>query len=324
MEVVAILASTHVDLHGERIPLEALQSFVNAINSTSAIPVSLQHDPTIPPLGKVLKATFERTEDGEHEVVGAMEVFDDPTPITLADGTAVLRASSRKDSRPFVSVPRELPETTEVAYDRRNFESRATVTEFLDSITAIPFTPRTLVRKAWIPDPQLVITLSASIASYSGLRKIVERVGDKLADRISDDVSRLYDLVREAVIGFAQHAIPKNRPITYVLIVPTEPRVELVAKTNDPRLLIAALVQGKVAKLLVRAEELQRLAGATSVQFLLGKNGEWSLNYLLTRDGAVVGTPASFDRRARCLRLLAEGALSMDGSMPNTDVKSDE
>jgi hypothetical protein len=49
--------------------------------------------------------------------------------------------------------------------------------------------------------------------------------------------------------------------------------------------------------------------------FLLDAGGEWRFNYLLTSDGAVIGSPESFARRkARRLELTAGGKVFLSAA----------
>jgi hypothetical protein len=318
MEIIGVLASTHLDRHRERIVPEALQSFVEIINGPSAVAFSLGHDPTLPPLGKVLRATLEPTEDGEYQVVGVTEIFEDPAPIRLWDGTVLLEAFSSTDRRPFTGTPKTQPERIEILYDRANFASKDELDKFLQSIQSDIVTPRRLVRKAWVPDPELVIRVGATVGSIAAGRiayKIGDKIADKLGDRISEDFARLYDFVKLAVIQFVKYAVPRNRLITYMLVAPGEPVVELVVRTTNPDLIAETIRLEKLVRLFERADDLHKYLGARRVQFIADESGEFRLNYLLTKDGKVIGSHASFRNRVKYLELLRDGGLSMSGAL---------
>jgi hypothetical protein len=69
------MTTTHVDRHNERISVDALNNFVESINQQYT-PVGVEHDPRIPPIGRVISAQIEKLPDGEFAVDGIVEIFD--------------------------------------------------------------------------------------------------------------------------------------------------------------------------------------------------------------------------------------------------------
>jgi hypothetical protein len=74
-KVFAILATTHVDRHNEAFALSALEGMVELLNR-SYLPVGVEHDPRVPPIGRVLSAEVRKREDGEFEVAADVEIFE--------------------------------------------------------------------------------------------------------------------------------------------------------------------------------------------------------------------------------------------------------
>lgn len=70
------LATTHLDRHGERFALGALETMVEQSNK-QVIPLGSEHDPRIPPLGRVIMTELIELEDGEFAVEGVAEIFDE-------------------------------------------------------------------------------------------------------------------------------------------------------------------------------------------------------------------------------------------------------
>jgi hypothetical protein len=68
------MITTHVDKHNESISVDALDDFVRLVNQ-QYIPVGVEHDPRIPPIGRVLSANIEKLPDGEFAVDGIVEMF---------------------------------------------------------------------------------------------------------------------------------------------------------------------------------------------------------------------------------------------------------
>jgi hypothetical protein len=82
--VEAILATSHVDLHNERLTPSALEGMVRQIN-LQCIPMGLEHDPRIPPQGRVLSAGIQQLEDGEYAVRGVIQQFEPGDEIELVE-----------------------------------------------------------------------------------------------------------------------------------------------------------------------------------------------------------------------------------------------
>ncbi|HEY3296659.1 MAG TPA: hypothetical protein VGL38_14605 [bacterium] len=230
--------------------------------------------------------------------------------LMLSDGTKLIRKSGDQSSVPFYGCD-DPPEWMTLSTDKNNFADSYNGTDYfadLHAASEVKFKAHWSFRKSMLPDPELVITLSKAIIEILALNKvsklIVDHVGQKLADRAADDLAKFYDLVKIACLNLAKHAIPKNRPITYVLDVPGVPEVQFVATTSDPVPFLDAIYVPRLHECMSRASELARWLGAVKVQFLLSSDGKWDLNYLLTKDGAVVGTPASFERQVRKLEML--------------------
>jgi hypothetical protein len=79
-----IIATSHIDSQNERMTLAALESMVEQIN-TQRIPMSIEHDPRIPPQGRVVSAQLEELDDGEFAVVAISEVFEEGDEIEFRD-----------------------------------------------------------------------------------------------------------------------------------------------------------------------------------------------------------------------------------------------
>ena len=74
--IEAVVSTTRLDSHGERMSHEALDSLVDSITH-SFIPIGIEHDPRIPPQGRIASGFVRKAPDGEYEAVVIMEVFDD-------------------------------------------------------------------------------------------------------------------------------------------------------------------------------------------------------------------------------------------------------
>lgn len=83
--VEAILATSHVDRQNEQLTLSALQGMVQQVNERY-IPMGLEHDPRIPPQGRLISAELQELEDGEYAIRGTFEVFEPGDVVELQEG----------------------------------------------------------------------------------------------------------------------------------------------------------------------------------------------------------------------------------------------
>lgn len=305
MEQRAVIASTHVDRHNMRMTKEALDSAVDQIDGDTVPRLSIEHDVTLPPIGKVIKASVERMEDGEYRLVATQEIFEDFKEVWLPDGTLAMIQESKTDQRPFNGEDTLPPEKIEIHYDPINFHTKDDLTKFLTEVREMgDFKECEIMRKAYLPDPQLIFTLTSGIIAYLSGQKILEKVGDKILEPIFEDFGKLYPLVKTATAGVLRHAVPKNRPVTYVFVAPGQPTIEFVVRTNSPDIVLSAILEQELVESFSKAEELNKTLHAEKVQFLLDSDGRWKFNYLLTDKGAVIGTPEAYSKRAKVLDLM--------------------
>lgn len=83
--VEAVIASTALDSQGERLTPEAIRQLSESVNSR-LIPIGTEHDPRIPPQGRLRSCFVRERPDGELEAVAEMEFFETgQEPLPAAD-----------------------------------------------------------------------------------------------------------------------------------------------------------------------------------------------------------------------------------------------
>lgn len=88
--VESVIATTHLDRQGDKLTRDALESLVGSI-SKSLIPINIEHDPRIPPIGRIVSGFVREREDNEYEAVAVMELFgEDDEPISSEDKREVV------------------------------------------------------------------------------------------------------------------------------------------------------------------------------------------------------------------------------------------
>jgi hypothetical protein len=310
MRQVVVGSTTHIDRHNERMTLQALESMARQINSERKPILTVEHDTTLPPIGKMLRAWIEPMEDGEFKLLIEQEIFEKEEHIILVDGSQGLMRESETDNSPFVRKAKNIPETLILRADLANFASlndyQAFLTEVKDA-NLTSFVSEEMGRKSFIPDPELVITIGKGLLTYFVAKKIIDtfggKISDKLSDEVSNDIAEFYVWVKTVALKYTKYVVPKNRPMTYVFSIPITPHIELAARSSDASEITAAIMLDNLEEPLRQAQEYRDKLGAERVQFLLDEDGEWKLNYMLTDKGQVIGTKKSFSRKAQQLDL---------------------
>jgi len=84
------ILTTHVDRHGERCDPDSLESTAIGMNSRY-LPLMVQHDLRIPPIGRIVATEVTHLPDGELALEGTVEIFEETDTLdSLAgDGRAV-------------------------------------------------------------------------------------------------------------------------------------------------------------------------------------------------------------------------------------------
>ena len=123
--------------------------------------------------------------------------------------------------------------------------------------------------------------------------------------KIAEDSSKIYDLIRASVKEMITRIVQKDRQINYVIKFPHSPEIELFARIRDPKKLIKALKDKRIAELRSDIDEIRNHTEFEKIQYILTDKGKWKFNYLLTVNGEAIGRKTSFKKRDRMLEYIA-------------------
>lgn len=294
-----VMSSTHMDKHGTVMTKEALESALKFINGNRKPRLGLEHNQTIPPLGRINNGEVIQGKDGAYYLVADQEYFDTQESVTLSSGLKLIRESFSEENFPFAECQFELKEKIEILYDFVNFESYEKGKDFIKELKSkaeIDFEGLEFARKSEIPDPEIIIRLTEilGIAIGIGLRKIPEKLGEA----IGEDLAKFYRLFSNTIKKSISELLPKNQPIHFIVEIPVaKSLVELIVTTRNPGIAIKAYDKAIISKLKQDIEISIKSFNAEKIQFCLNEENNWELNYLLTKDGKVVGTKKSFKKR---------------------------
>lgn len=194
------MLTTHVDKHNERISVDALDDFVNLVNQ-QYIPVGVEHDPRIPPVGRVISAQIEKLPDGEFAVDGIAEIYEEGQEIEFKD-----------DGR---EIPIELPsEGITISPDRSYLQpnDKELLIE-LEKLVNGEIRPQ--VKKSVEPISILIIAASfvAGGIAQGFLGKIGEDAWEKLKGKIHELVNSKTRIEKDRLLVFEFTVDLKDNPL---------------------------------------------------------------------------------------------------------------
>src|SRR6266540_2079475 len=141
MPTTTLAATTHVARDYTHLTKEALEEFAQSYNRDRVLPLNIEHDLTLPPVGKILRAWVAPLEDGEHGLFVEFDEFDQRGVISLPGGAELIVERSSSDQRPFISLHTTAPAQLDVAVDLANFATREDYQALFAALDAeVPFT----------------------------------------------------------------------------------------------------------------------------------------------------------------------------------------
>ena len=173
-----IAATTHLDLHHERLASSALEGMARQIRERY-VPVMWNHDIRFPPLGRVTSARVVDLDDGEQALETESEIWESGDPIASLAGDGRVLVKEHFDAPGF-----------EVRVDRgfRSEEDRQATVE-IAQLDGRGRRPVLVGKKALEPDPVLVIAVG-TIAGAIALG-FFQRLGEDIYEQLKSRLARL-------------------------------------------------------------------------------------------------------------------------------------
>ena len=301
IEVDTVMATTHV-VRDTVLSLESLHNAAASVNERDRKPPMLaEHDHLCPPMGQTIACRVVPIEGGHHALVGEYDLFPPPCEIDLPFGDVGYEQQSKTHSFPFATGEFHHPENFCVGIDPTSLggiQETNNIFKELQTHGDTEFETQPIERRSLLPDPEIIFTLGLKAsAAWFGLR-----VAKAAADTLEPELKHFFQVLIVAIKRMATNAIPKIRPVTYVLQVHGKPNLEFVARTRDAHAVITAMADRDLSELRPQIDTLREQFKAEMIQFKMHDDGKWCFNYLLTMDGKVIGTKESFDHRAVVLK----------------------
>ena len=293
-----IISSTHLDKQGCVMAKSALESALPHLNGKRKPRLGLEHIRTFPPFGVTMNGEVFKGEDEHYYLTAEMVYFDKQEIIILEDGTRLLKEFFSEGEYPFIECIENEVAKLSISTDPANFESNQDINSIYNLIkqeTDLEFETGTFFRKSELPDPETIITITTIIATTLGIVK--SKVTEKLGEAIGDDLAKFYKLVSRLAIETMKRAKPSNRTNNFVISYPNKDcNIELVVTTNKADAVLNSLSKEKLAIVAGKVKQLENL-NPEKIQFIYNKNEKWEFNYLLSKNGSVVGTIKTFNKR---------------------------
>jgi len=146
---------------------------MNAINSY-VMPMSFNHDPRFPPLGRISDARIVERSDGEYELIGTIETYDE--------------VPEYDNNGKKLAMPPYRDHKCHIMYDRsyRDDESMNAIREIAHYMNT---KPQFEVKKAL--EPISILTIIASIAIGSYFKGFFGKLGEANAQAIINNIKKL-------------------------------------------------------------------------------------------------------------------------------------
>lgn len=315
--IIPIAKTGVVERGGARVMItkESIEPVVEQINEGPAIPVTVDHDPFVMPIGKVKEAWIESFGD-EHVVRGRIHLEENPSgEVHSATGTVLIRLDFSEIPKAFVKKAYGKGDKSplELSIDLANFSSMDDYARFADEVRLIDDSivcDNGLGRHSLTPEPFIEFIVSnpeiAAILAWILRRfeKFARHTADETFKKVGDYVSGVLSTrIVEILRAYRSHKSEDDRAIVIQIISQGEPEVCLLVKIESdedfPTLCLKKIVD--------ELEEYRDVLADASriVLSRVGTDG-WKFLYATTQSGEVIGTEECYNKTLDSIRNLGK------------------
>lgn len=294
-----ILSSTAIDLDGESLNIQDLINMRDHINGKTGLKLGLLHNPLYPPLGQLYNARLQENDEGITLLV-ADEFYFKKEKIEINSEEFII--CSHENSKPFSGINHNSKIDSLMLYDYLVFKDNYDKNLFENDLINIHkklHLGRHVQKAAW-NDPQIIITLGQYFFFYKILKPIGEKLISKIAEDLGEEFFQQYLKLKKLIIRSIREFGSKNKPVIVVIQIPSENiEIELVHKVhlNNIDDFLELLHPENLKDISRKSIHYENLFQAEKIQFILTKNNSWDLNYILSKDGKVIGKNKYFKER---------------------------
>lgn len=299
MSKKVIISSATIDLHGDFTPIEVLHKTLIELNSVEKMRYLVNHRRDIPPVGYFDNGEINEINEVHHLMM---------EPIVFRNRSQIQWDSKllSEDGGKIISfIKKEHSDLFQISVDKNNFSNINTLQETGQKLKEINQGDVKLdlrMRKSLIPDPEIVLTIASL---FTLLKPVLSKMGEKFAEDITDDLYKFsksnYKKLMNQIIGsvgiLRKNIIPKNKVLHTIFEIPGIPYIELHIKSDDVNRVEKGLRASNLLKVYKKIQNLQSKLNITEIHFVLNAKDSWDFSYLITEEGKVIGTKASFKKR---------------------------
>lgn len=245
-----VAATTHKDLHGDILTKECIIQMANDINNAKfATGAGVDHDLLALPIGKTISAEVVLLDDGEFELNITQEIFEN-----------------------FVGCVNFIEESYE---------------EFCNSLDE-SIELQANVRKSFIPDPEIIISLAVGTFFLN--------VTKEIAEKASVDMISIYDTIKRITKSYSKYIKPNQRIPTYVFQdFYNDIAIQLIVKSDDLDIVMCSIAEEKLKEIVLKVNDVCKQLQPDKIQFCFEpESKKWKITHFTTENGEVFGTKETF------------------------------
>lgn len=253
-KIQKIIATSHVDLHGDMIHPEALKDAVRQIKE-KYLPLNNEHDMRCPPIGRIVSAKVIKLQDGQYALIATAELFEE------SDSLESLTGDGRK-----IPIRGQDIQTIVVEYDRTFWDKEGQeLLHELSQISGEIEKPREIIKKALEPISTLLICAGVFVVG-SIAKGFFSKLGSDAYEGLKNALIKYFrkKISSEQILDFCFSVKQYNRTFeVHVLAVnPSEQKLDELFTSRfsgvDNLLVSLPLSESDVAKIVLEYEN-QRL-----------------------------------------------------------------
>ncbi len=297
-----VISSNQIDSQGDVMAIQALEMGMQQINGERKLVYTINHRRELPPLGRNVDALLERSNN-IMLLTASAELYQRRE--TIQWGATTLIAESFEKGTPFIGRRDDRLEGLGISLDHANFISCEAFERFnrvlydLDNNVQLEMHGR----KADIPFPEIIIQIGKAAVLYKLIAPFAKKITEKLAEDVyefsKEQLKNFVSYVTKVCKSTREQAIPKDKRLTIILEIHSDPFIELLVKSDDASMLPKALSEKKLTAIQTDLRLLCESFDVDRVQFIWADKGNWKFNYLITVDGKAIGNTAAFKERDR-------------------------
>lgn len=271
-----IMATSHVDRHGDMIHPKALKDAVRQIKE-KYLPYNIEHDIRRPPIGRIVSAKVIKLKDGQYALIATAELFE------KSDSPESLTGDGRK-----IPIRDRDIQTIDFNYDS-TFQDKEGQ-EFLRGLSQILGEikkPREIVKKALEPVSTLIIFAGVFVVG-SIAKGFFSKLGSDAYEMLKNTLIKYFrnrkKVSSEQILDFCFSVKQYNRTFeVHVLAVnPSEQKLEELFATRfngiDSLLVSLPLSESDVARIVLEYENqrliIRYVVRSDSVPFMFTRTQE--------------------------------------------------